>query len=150
MRSIFFEQVANILATTITNTRINEKTAVLLEQSRMQTQEMAEQEEEMRQNMEELKATQEESARREEEFRGIVDAIAQSFFVMEFDLNGHLIHINEKLLLFLGKGSDELMGKTFNNIILSKNSGIVSTQFIDDLVNEKNHSFTDEISIGKK
>jgi len=48
----------------------------LLAKSQNQAIEMAEQEEEMRQNMEELKATQEESARREEEFRGIAEAIA--------------------------------------------------------------------------
>jgi hypothetical protein len=49
--------------------QVSMQTALLLEQSQQQAEEMASQEEEMRQNMEELRATQEQSSRREEELQ---------------------------------------------------------------------------------
>jgi len=63
----FVEKVGEIIASVISIVRYNMQTAMLLEQSRQQAEEVTAQEEEMRQNMEELRATQEESERRENE-----------------------------------------------------------------------------------
>ncbi len=108
----FANEVAKSLAATIVYTRNNEQTNKLLAKSQQQALEMAEQEEEMRQNMEELKATQEESTRREEEYKGIVDAMENSMFIIEYDLQGFISNANEKLCIFLGKQLDEITGKT--------------------------------------
>jgi PAS domain S-box-containing protein len=146
----FAKQVANSLAGTLAATRINERTAKLLEQSQEHAQTMAEQEEEMRQNMEELKATQEESSRREEEFKGVVDALGNALYVAEFDLKGNLISINEKFLVFLGKKRDQIIGKSFSEIVKSEKAATVDRKFLSS-VEEGNHlSFTDIIKIGKK
>jgi PAS domain-containing protein len=80
---------------------------------------MAEQEEEMRQNMEELKATQEESGRREEDYRGIAEALDQTLFRIEYDLNGIIRAVNEKLCIFLGRSSDEIVGHSHHEIFES-------------------------------
>ena len=59
----FVEKVGETICATIKNTKINNQTARLLEQSRQQTEEMRSQQEEMRQHLEELAATQEELER---------------------------------------------------------------------------------------
>lgn len=59
----FLEKVGESIASTILNSRNNERTKELLEQSSMMTDQMRAQEEEMRQNMEEMQATQEEMVR---------------------------------------------------------------------------------------
>ncbi|MFO0505595.1 MAG: PAS domain-containing protein [Chryseotalea sp.] len=59
----FLEKVGESIASTILNSRNNERNKELLEQSHMLTEQMKAQEEEMRQNMEEMQATQEEMAR---------------------------------------------------------------------------------------
>ncbi len=64
----FIEKLGEVIASTIYNTRINELTQKLLDDSKIQTEQMRAQEEEMRQNMEELAATQEELQRKEREY----------------------------------------------------------------------------------
>lgn len=110
------ESIASSLASTIISTKINARTSQLLTKSQQQAAEMAEQEEEMRQNMEELKATQEESARREEELEGFLNAINQSFYVLEYDTGGIIQSVNKKLLGFLNLPTEKILGKTHNEL----------------------------------
>ncbi|MDF1549874.1 MAG: GAF domain-containing protein [Bacteroidales bacterium] len=107
----FVERVTESISSTLSLAKINTRTAVLLEKSQRQAEEMAAQEEEMRQNFEELQATQEESARREAEMSSILQAINNSSLVVEFDLNGYIINANEAILKLLGLQANELLGK---------------------------------------
>lgn len=63
----FLEKTGEIIASSISIVRTNERTQILLTQSKEQTEEMRAQEEEMRQNMEEMQATQEQHERLQQE-----------------------------------------------------------------------------------
>jgi len=71
----FVERVAEIIASTISNARVGQRTKRLLEESQQQSEQMRAQEEEMRQNMEELNATQEEMSRKEREYLKRIDEL---------------------------------------------------------------------------
>jgi PAS domain-containing protein len=114
------EKIASSLASTIINARINSQTSELLQKSQQQAAEMVEQEEEMRQNMEELKATQEESARREDELEGILRAIDQAFYVIEYDTHGTILKVNQRLLFLINMHADKVIGKNHIQIFGKK------------------------------
>lgn len=106
----FVERIADSLAGTVRNVRINARTRELLEQSQMQAEEMKSQEEEMRQNMEELQATQEEIARKTDEITGFVNSIQNASFVVEYDPTGTIIEVNEAYLALAGRSRDAVVG----------------------------------------
>lgn len=143
----FAQEVAHSLGSTIVNTRNNQRTADLLTKSQQQALEMAEQEEEMRQNMEELKATQEESSRREEEFKGIADAIERALFIVEYDLDGRIRHVNERLCIFTGYTYEEIIGHTHQEIF--EGSLAPDKKFWEDVQLNTNYLCTEQIKIGQ-
>jgi hypothetical protein len=63
----FVEKAGEFIASAIATVSNNEKTHALLEQFKVQTEQLKSQEEELRQNMEELEATQEQMRRKEQE-----------------------------------------------------------------------------------
>ncbi len=63
----FLEDAGEIIASSVATAQLNQRTQLLLEQSKQQAEEMRAQEEEMRQNLEELQATQEEMERKAQE-----------------------------------------------------------------------------------
>jgi methyl-accepting chemotaxis protein len=98
--------------------------------------------------MEELKATQEESMRREEEFRGIVDALNQSVYIIEYELDGSIISVNSKFLHFLNKKEDEIIGKSHAYIFGAKTS--VDSKFWDQLGQHPMITINEKLILGKK
>ena len=144
----FAGEVAGSLGSTIIYARNNQQTAALLEKSQKQAAEMAEQEEEMRQNMEELKATQEESARREEEFRGIAEAIGHSLFMLEYDLDGIIRNVNDRFCIFLGRTRDEITGKRHDDVM--EGSLKTDASFWEELQKNGQINRLETVKIGKK
>ncbi|NJK94431.1 MAG: PAS domain-containing protein [Bacteroidales bacterium] len=112
----FVEKLAESIASTFASLKISVHTAHLLEQSKKQAEEMAQQEEEMRQNLEELQATQEESARKQAEIMSIVGALDNASMVMEMDMDGRIIEVNNKYCSVLKCNHDDLIGKNLRAI----------------------------------
>lgn len=114
----FVEKIAQNIASTFASVKININTNRLLEQSKRQAEEMAQQEEEMRQNFEELQATQEESARKEAEIASLITAVDSSSLVIQTDLDGRIIEVNNKFSQAIKIRKDELMSRSLKNIFV--------------------------------
>jgi len=106
----FVERIGESIGSTISNVKMNEQTAKLLEESRIQSEELVAQEEEMRQNMEEMKTTQEELERKAMDYEGIINALNVVTLVAEFDMQGRLIEINRDFLRLLNTSKDAMIG----------------------------------------
>lgn len=112
----FVTTLGENIASTISNVRINEQTGILLEESRLRSDELSAQEEELRQNMEELQATQEEAARRENEMVQTIEAINNTLGTIDIDRNGNIIAVNDNFLELSKMSTSALVGKQFREI----------------------------------
>jgi PAS domain S-box-containing protein len=125
----FLKELGEIIARTIFNLRINQKTERLLEESRQMTQELQENEEQLRQSAEEMRATQEELQRSNEKLGAQVHEVENaqkrlhsllenaSEIISIYDEKVQLIYISPSVISILGFAPDEMMkGKDFDRL----------------------------------
>ena len=113
----FVERVAESIASTISTYKVNQKTVKLLEDSKIQSEELAAQEEEIRQNMEELQTTQEESARREAEMSNTLDAVKANTLMAELDLKGRVLEINDAYARLFATTNTSALGSSWTQLV---------------------------------
>jgi methyl-accepting chemotaxis protein len=88
----------------------------------------------MRQNMEELQATQEEAARRAGEVEGLVSSLSASAYLVEYDLNGTIINVNDSYVNRLGVKRHEILGKHHSDHVeMTEQQKDEYNKFWDDL-----------------
>jgi methyl-accepting chemotaxis protein len=130
----FIKKLCENLASTVINTRINERTRSLLMATREQTEELLAQDEELRQNMEELQTTQEELQRLLQEQVSTMAAIDSASISAEFDSKGNILRINEAFIKFFGYEENELLGQNHKLLIHpSLKDGIEYKEFWDKI-----------------
>ncbi len=125
----FMKELGEIIARTIFNLRVNEKTERLLQESRQMTQELQENEEQLRQNAEEMRATQEELQHSNENLasqiqevenaqkrlHSLLENASEIISIYNEDLN--LAYISPSVVTILGFTPDEMMkGKDFDRL----------------------------------
>ena len=135
----FVEKLSESIASTISSVRVNMRTSQLLEQSRLQAEEMANQEEELRQNMEEMQATQEDMYRKENEMKASFEkmkevnaareedehqinqfhnAVFQTYSIIEFSTNSTVIDVSEEFIqIFNFENKEAIMGKHLSVVV---------------------------------
>ncbi|PLX17942.1 MAG: hypothetical protein C0599_12915 [Salinivirgaceae bacterium] len=128
----FVEKIAENIGSTISNVKINIKTAKLLKDSQEQAERLSQQEEEMRQNMEELQATQEEAAKQSKEFISFTNSVNHTLIRAEYDVNGILLYANSKFLRKLDyENNSEVEGHHISMFINEKDK-----EWFNDIWNE--------------
>ncbi len=116
----FVEKISESIASTISSLKVSERTTNLLEQAKIQAQEMSEQEEELRQNMEELQATQEEWYRKEAEYQSFSTAINDALLVIELSTDFEVIQVNKNVVDKLGIEEGKLLHHKYTEMLRSE------------------------------
>ncbi len=142
----FIGKINDGIASAIYNLKTTQNIALLLEQSRTQSEMLASQEEEMRQNMEELQATQEELTRTQKEtvireknvisiLNGILDGI------ITIDMNGIIQDINPTFTMLTGFEKKDIESKHHNVLFkkLKMDKILVKSTFVTN-INKKDNS----------
>ncbi len=125
----FVEELSLILARTIFNIRVNERTRRLLEESQAMSNELKEKQEVLRQNAEEMQATQEELERTNRELEHQVEEVNRTQKRMQlllenasevitiYEEDETIRYISPSVETILGYGQKELIGRSdMNNV----------------------------------
>lgn len=117
----FVENVAENIASSITNIKISLRTSRLLKESQEQSDALVSKEEQLRQNMEELQAAQEEANRQAEKFVNFTNSVNHTMIRAEFMPDGSLIYANTRFLNKLGyMNNSDVEGKNISMFINEK------------------------------
>ncbi|BDX37858.1 hypothetical protein CYCD_12130 [Tenuifilaceae bacterium CYCD] len=112
----FLREVGEIIARTIFNLRINQKTEKLLQEAQQMTQELRENEEELRQNAEEMRATHEEleksNAKLEAKIKEVENAQKRLHSLLENASEIISIYNSEKQLTYISPSVTKILGYT--------------------------------------
>jgi len=121
---VFMDKVSSVIALNIHAASLNQKTTLLLQQSKEQTEELRAQEEEMRQNMEELEATQEQISRQMNELNELKESLEKEKYLFNAlmdnlpdaiyfkDRQSKFIRVSKYLADHFGASVDALIGKS--------------------------------------
>lgn len=125
----FMRELGEIIARTIFNLKVNERTERLLRESQKMTEELQENEEQLRQNAEEMRATQEELRRSNEQLEKQIQEVENaqkrinsllensSEIIMIYDEYLNLIYQSPSVKKILGYSPDEMdHGKYFDRL----------------------------------
>lgn len=120
----FLREVGEIIARTIFNLRINQKTEKLLQEAQQMTQELRENEEELRQNAEEMRATHEEleksNAKLESKIKEVQNAQKRLHSLLENASEIISIYNSEKQLTYISPSVTKILGYTPNEMMSGK------------------------------
>ena len=156
----FMQKIAESIAATISNARINSKTQQLLSESTQMTEQMQAQEEEMRQNMEELQATQEEMDRKqrsmeakEARIKAVLNNASASY--VSINEQGYVDFFNSNAIETFGYGDEELEGLHASKLLQGVNAIDVSDflqQHVDQdiaqsFLNKQGQAFSADLRI---
>lgn len=143
----FVKSIAEIVARTIYNLKITEKTEKLLHESQEMTQELKENEEELRQNAEEMRLTQEElektNTHLEEKIQEVNQSQKRLYSLLEnaselitiYDAQKKLTYVSPSVHNILGYSEEDMFaGKDFDRIN-KKGQTIINKMFEDLLEN---------------
>lgn len=124
----FAEKAGDAIASSIASARINEKTRLLLDESRLLAKNLQSQEEELRQNTEELRATQENlhiklEEAKEEMRQQIIDIESEknkNISILEGCVDGVITFDQEGIIEFFNKSAESIWNISRENV-LNKN-----------------------------
>ncbi len=113
----FIKQIGESIAATIIRIQIDTETNRLLEESQAMSIRLTEQEEETRQSLEEVTSAQELMARNTYEIERQLQALDEVFMMMDFDIHGNFVRVNQNLLQVSGYHPTELVKNHFSILL---------------------------------
>ncbi|MDF9799811.1 PAS domain S-box-containing protein [Catalinimonas alkaloidigena] len=145
----FVEEISLIIARTVFNIKVNEKTRNLLSESQKMSNELQEQQEVLRQNAEEMQATQEELQRSNQQLEEQVNEVERtqkrmasllenaSEVITIYEENGNIRYISPSVERIFGYSQQEMIGQSDLQYIKTDGVEVFSQMFQTLLDNPK-------------
>lgn len=116
----FVESIAHNIASSLQTSKISERTAELLKESQIKSEELAFQDTEMRNRIEELKKAQDEAEKRDLEFSILTNAVNNALIKTEISRRGKILSSNVLMSNVTDYHIEELHGMSFVDIVDNK------------------------------
>ncbi len=144
------EQVSESIASAISMVKINARTAELLKETKIKSEQAASQEEEIRQNIEEMQAVSDGLNQKLTETKNILEIVKSSIYFAEFDLQGRITDISKPFLKILKKEKKDIIGKVQGSFSTEAQNPESFKKFWNDLQNGKIKEFKQIIQVEDK
>lgn len=144
------EQVSESIASAISMVKINTRTAELLRETKIKSEQSASQEEEIRQNIEEMQAVTDGLNHKLTEAENTLSIIKKTANIAEFDLLGRITDISENYLKILKKDRKEIIGKVQGSFSTEAQNPESFKNFWDELKKGNTKEFTQVIQVNEK
>ncbi|MFP4089687.1 MAG: PAS domain S-box protein [Cyclobacteriaceae bacterium] len=149
----FVEEISLIIARTVFNIKVNEKTRRLLSESQKMSNELQEQQEVLRQNAEEMQATQEELQRTNQQLEEQIDEVERtqkrmasllenaSEVIAIYEEDGQIRYISPSVHRIFGYSQQEMIGQSDVQFIKGEGASLFQQMF-QSLLDKPSESVT--------
>jgi len=141
------EHISESIASAISMVKINVRTAELLRESKIKTEQTASQEEEIRQNIEEMQAATDELNIKLEDANSVFKALNSVANIAQFDINGRITDASDNFLKLLQKERKDIVGKVQGSFSAEAKNPISFKKFWDELRKGKQMEFEQVIKV---
>lgn len=135
MQVKFVEEISEIVARTIFNIKVNERTRLLLEESQKMSNELQEQQEVLRQNAEEMAATQEELKRTNQRLEDQIEEVNRTQNRMQLLLENAseviAIYEEDQSIRYISPSIKKILGYDQNDLIGIKDDKYVHKDYLE-------------------
>ncbi|MCQ2974865.1 MAG: Cache 3/Cache 2 fusion domain-containing protein [Bacteroidales bacterium] len=146
----FLSRISESIASAISGLKISERTESLLQQSQEQSKLMKIQEVEMRRNLAEMRRLKEETENKDVEMRGLFRAVDATSLVTEYDKDGMILHVNQKVTDLFLMQEEELIGKYHTDISSFTPENQQYRKFWEDIRHGQTRSLVESINAKNK
>ncbi len=122
----FFDNVAERIASTISNIKKNINSAELLNKFSTQSNELARREKEIAASYNDIKQAQDEVKLSEREIVAILDVLSQTSIIMRYDTTGVVLDLRDKTLNTTGYKQSDIVGHNIREVAALTKSEMVS------------------------
>lgn len=137
----FFNNVAERIASSISNIKKNINTAELLDKFRTQSDELAYRESEIKKSAESIEYTKESIEKQQYENTVILDALSKSCIITQYDVMGVVLDLRDNFLEETGYKKSDIVGHNLKEILaLTKNDMDNFDKFWNDIIAGKSKS----------
>ncbi len=143
------EQVSESIASAISMVKINTRTAELLRETKIKSEQSASQEEEIRQNIEEMQAVTDGLNHKLAEVTETLSIIKDNINIVEFDIKGRITDISPNYLKILQKDKNDIIGKVQGSFSNDAQNPESFKKFWNDLKKGEIREFTQIIKISE-
>lgn len=134
----FFNNVAERIASTISNIKKNINSAELLNKFSTQSNELARREKEIASSYNDIKKAQDEVKLSEREIVAILDVLSQTSIIMRYDTSGVVLDLRDKTLDTTGYRQSDIVGHNIRDVFALTKSEMVSFDvFWTEILNGK-------------